>query len=216
MTQLEFELNDRDIEDHEIVIDVNRIETEKVIVSVEDKEITYTGEQLRSHWIYEQFDILGDAIVGFTGKADVKLDKMVDIEDCKAKSGIYSVKMLHFIVEHFGSTLEEVVLRQRLFICNIKDYLNELHEKGTVIRKGDDLYYNNAKLSVSIATVSRVSGLIHVGINIDSRGAPVKAAGLLSEMNLGNINNLAINLMKGYTKEYQQIKKSVYKVKSVT
>lgn len=182
---------------------------------ITDKEIIYTGEQLRSHWIYENCDILGDAIVSFVGEADVSFVNMVDIQDIKKSAPIYSSKMLNFIIEHFGSTMNEIILRQRLFICIIQNTLNEILEGNFVDRKGDDLFYKDAKLSVSIATLSPVSGLIHVGINIDSKNAPVKAAGLLSEMNIDNINNLAIKLMKDYTIEHQQIYDASCKVKPV-
>lgn len=182
---------------------------------VEDTRIKYTGEQLRSHWIYEKFDILGDTIVCFIGEADVRLNHMVDLQDVKEQAPIYSTEMLHFIIEHFNVTMQEIILRQRLFICVIQNALNEIMNANVVIRNGDDLFYNKGKLSVSIATLSPVSGLIHVGLNIDSKNAPVKASGLLSEMNIQNINNFAINLMKIYTVEYQQILKASYKVRPV-
>lgn len=180
-----------------------------------DKDITYSGEQLRSHWIYETFNILGDAIVGFTGEANVQLDKMVDIQDILAREHIYSKKMLHFLIEHFNSSMCEIILRQRLFITILKDLLNNLVSHDTVLRSGDDLFFQEGKLSVSIATLSPVSGLIHVGINITSESAPVKAAGLLSEMNIININDFAIQAMKYYTMENNEILKAGYKVKPV-
>ena len=46
-----------------------------------DKEIKYTGEQLSPHWIYKNFNIMGDAIVSFIGECEVNLNHMVDIED---------------------------------------------------------------------------------------------------------------------------------------
>lgn len=180
-----------------------------------DKEIDYTGEQLRSHWIYENFNILGDAAVAFIGKADVSLVHMVDLQDVKESAYIYSSKMLHIIVEHFGANLEEIILRQRLFICIIHSFLNQRLNGDVVVRNGDDLFYKDAKLSVSIATISIVSGLIHIGINIDSKGAPVNASGLLTEMNIYDINNLALQFLEGYTIECDQIKKAGYKVKPV-
>lgn len=180
-----------------------------------NKEITYTGEQLRSHWIYEESNLLGDTIVSFIGGADVKLDHMVDLLDVKEESPIYSSKMLHFIIEHFSIPLVEMILRQRLFICQIHEYLNSVQSEFVLTRNGDDLYINDKKLSVSIATLSPVSGLIHVGLNIDSAGAPVKAAGLLSEMNIQNIKDLAIKLMTLYTNENKQINHASYKVRPV-
>jgi hypothetical protein len=45
-------------------------------------------------------------------------------------------------------------------------------------RRGNDLYYQSRKLSVSIATRSSVSVLFHAAVNIDTEGTPVPTAGL--------------------------------------
>lgn len=141
-----------------------------------DREIKYTGEELAPHWIYKNFHLQGDSIVAFCGECEVKLTEMVDIEDVINNEPIYSKNMLSFIVEHFNIGLVEGVTRQRLLICIIKE---ALENKGTkVIRSGDDLFVEGRKLSVSIATKSLTSVLIHVGINIDPTGAPVDAVGL--------------------------------------
>ena len=182
---------------------------------VEDREIVYNGQQLRSHWIYEEFDLLGDSIVAFVGECCVSLDHMVDIEDVKNNAPIYSKRMLSFIIEHFDASIEETVLRQRLFMCIIQDAINKALNRNCVLRDGDDLYFEGGKVSVSIATISPVSGLIHVGLNILSENTPVKTAGLLSEMNINNTNDFAFQLLKSYTIEQQQIKNATYKVKPV-
>lgn len=182
---------------------------------INEIEFDYTGEQLRSHWIYEKFDLLGDAAVAFVGKSVVKLDHMVDIQDIKEVAPIYSSKMLNFIIEHYDTTIAEMVLRQRLFMAIIQDYIN--HNKGfcDIKRVGDDLFYEDGKLSVSIATMSPLSGLIHVGLNVLSEGAPVKAAGLTSELGLTNIYDIARDLLEAYQEEYISMKKATYKVKPV-
>lgn len=182
---------------------------------VAEKDIIYTGTQLRSHWAYEEFNLLGDSIISFTGEANVQLDNMVDIQDVKQCAPIYSRKMLHFLIEHFCVTLPEIILRQRLFICQVQQYLNKHYPAFCIDRDGDDLYLQDKKLSVSIATLSPVSGLIHTGLNIESSGAPVQAAGLLSEMNIQNIKGLAVELMKLYTNENLQIRHAGYKVRPV-
>jgi hypothetical protein len=46
------------------------------------------------------------------------------------------------------------------------------------VRGGNDLYEDGAKLSVSIATATPVSTLLHFGINISSQGTPVRTKGL--------------------------------------
>ena len=126
-----------------------------------DKEIKYIGSQLAPHWIYKNFKIQGDAIIAFQGECEVKLTEMVDIEDVINNEPIYSKYMLSFITEQFGIGLSEGVLRQRLLITIIKELLEE---RGIfVIRNGDDLMIDGKKLSVSIATKSMTSVLIHTG-----------------------------------------------------
>ena len=178
-----------------------------------DKEIKYIGAQLAPHWIYKNFNIMGDAIVSFVGECDVKLSEMVDIEDVINNEPIYSKYMLSFISEQFGIGLTEGVLRQRLLICKIKELLEE---RGIfVVRNGDDLIVNGAKLSVSIATKSVTSVLRHTGLNIISDGAPVKAAGLQSDLGITDIKEFAIEVMKRYTEEIDDIIFAGTKVRGV-
>ncbi|MHB8157041.1 MAG: DUF366 family protein, partial [Desulfocucumaceae bacterium] len=115
-----------------------------------EKTLEYTGHQLASLWAYRSFGLQGDSIVCFRGPCSVSPTEMVDVEDVLGGSSIYGPDMLHFIVEHFGEKLEKGVLRQRLLMAIIKD---ELAWPG-VIRKGDDLYIGDGKLSISIATSS--------------------------------------------------------------
>lgn len=181
-----------------------------------EKEICYTGAELAPHWIYRNFNILGDAMVAFVGEVDVKLDHMVDIQDVLEESPIYSPQMLNIIVEHFNSTLIEGVLRQRLLINIIRDVLYKyLPTEAKIIRDGDDLFYNEGKLSVSIATKSITSVLIHVGINIRTEGTPVKTAGLETDMALNNIKDIANDIIKEYCLEHEQIIDASCKVRGV-
>jgi len=140
--------------------------------------IDYTGEQLMSHYALDTFGLAGDSIVGFVGKCDVKLKEMVDMEDRKAGKSIFSEQMLHFIAEHFDTDLEKAVLRQYLIVGIIKDILAEGVKNNNFRRDGTDMYDGDAKLTISVATVSPVSTLIHVGINISSANTPVKTKGL--------------------------------------
>src|SRR3989339_1523121 len=117
-----------------------------------DQEICYTGKELAPHWIYKNFNIQGDAVVSFIGECEVKLSEMVDIADVLDNSPIYSKKMVHFIVEHFNIPLIEGVLRQRLLVNIAREVImSNLSSQDKIIRSGDDLFYNNGKLSVSIA-----------------------------------------------------------------
>ncbi|MBE7711788.1 MAG: DUF366 family protein [Cyanobacteria bacterium SIG31] len=178
-----------------------------------EKEIKYIGSQLAPHWIYKNFNIQGDSIVAFVGECEVKLTEMVDIEDVINDEPIYSKSMLSFISEQFNVNLIEGVFRQRLLICIIKELLEK---RGVfVVRNGDDLMINGRKLSVSIATKSSTSILIHTGLNIDSEGAPVKAAGLESELGIQDVKSFALEVMKRYSEEINDIILASTKVRGV-
>ena len=178
-----------------------------------DKEIKYIGSQLAPHWIYKNFKLQGDAIVAFIGECEVALTEMVDIEDVINNEPIYSKSMLSFITEQFNVNLVEGVFRQRLLICIIKELLEE---RGIfVVRNGDDLMINGRKLSVSIATKSTTSILIHTGLNILSEGAPVKASGLTSELGISDIKEFALEVMKRYSEELEDINLASTKVRGV-
>jgi len=178
-----------------------------------DKEIKYIGSQLAPHWIYKNFKIQGDAIVAFCGECEVKLTEMVDIEDVINNEPIYSKYMLSFISEQFNIGLVEGVLRQRLLMSTIKE---SLEGRGFFVRRsGDDLFVNDKKLSVSIATKSINSVLIHTGVNILSDGAPIEVSGLKSDLNIENIKDFAIEVMQKYSDEIEDIVLSSTKVRGV-
>jgi len=149
-----------------------------------DSQITYTGAELRPHWILSQHRIQGSAIVAFRGACDVKTGELVDWEDRLASDFIRAGEMVHFIGEFFGPSLREGVWMQRLFVSILAEVLREKFGVSTA-RTGDDLWITGAgegalrrKLSVSIVTSSAVSQLLHIGINVDPAGAPVPAVGL--------------------------------------
>ena len=178
-----------------------------------EKEIKYIGSQLAPHWIYKNFKLQGDVIVAFIGECEVALTEMVDIEDVINNEPIYSKSMLSFITEQFNVNLVEGVFRQRLLICIIKELLEE---RGIfVVRNGDDLMIDGRKLSVSIATKSTTSILIHTGLNILSEGAPVKASGLTSELGISDIKEFALEVMKRYSEELEDINLASTKVRGV-
>lgn len=178
-----------------------------------DKEIKYIGSQLAPHWIYKNFKIQGDAIVAFCGECEVNLSEMVDIEDVINNEPIYSKYMLSFISEQFNVDIVEGVYRQRLLMCCIKEALEKRGHKIT--RSGDDLFFNGKKLSVSIATKSLTSTLIHTGINILCEGAPIPVSGLESDLNMTNIKEFAIEVMKNYSEETEDILLASTKVRGV-
>lgn len=178
-----------------------------------DEEVKYIGSQLVPHWIYKNYKIQGDAIVAFCGECDVKLTEMVDIEDVINNEPIYSKLMLSFITEQFNVELVEGVFRQRLLISCIKE---ALESRGFAIkRSGDDLFVNNKKLSVSIATKSLTSVLIHTGVNILSEGAPIEVSGLESDLEIKDIKEFAKEVMERYVSEIDDIIMASTKVRGV-
>lgn len=194
----------------------HRLAREIVLMNIYfiEKEITYDGSQLASHWIYTATGLKGDAITSFIGPAIVDLAHMVDLEDVVQKKPIYSQKMLHFIVEHFDDNLEKMVLKQRLFVSILAEILNSLPISRIVVRKGDDLFIDHYKLSVSIATRSNVSTLMHTGINVSSLETPVPTLGL-DDLKI-NAVELAGVVMKRYAKELEEIQWARCKVRSVS
>jgi uncharacterized protein len=178
----------------------------------------YTGDALANHWIYRNFGTLGDAVVAFIGPCEVTPDRMVDLEDVLNNDSIYSRQMLHFIIELFEPSLREGVLIQRLFSSILQQKLNDLMGDSAIERRGDDLFYQNTKkLSVSICTVSPTSILIHAGLNVESGGAPVEAAGLTNDLGLeqSDIEQFALNCMHALADEWKDIRMACCKVRAV-
>lgn len=178
-----------------------------------EKSVDYTGKQLRSHYIYSQVGIQGDAIVAFCGQCDIAPEAMVDVEDVLANNIIHSDYMLHFIVEHYDPDLEKAILRQLLLATIVHGHLIHTLDSPAVIRKGTDLFDGEAKLSISVATVSPVSSLIHFGINISSAHTPVKTRGL-SDYGI-EPRAFALCVMEQYVQEHNDIDKARSKVRWV-
>lgn len=141
-----------------------------------ERAIDYDGSQLRAHWLLDRFALAGDAIVGFRGACDVTPDEVADLADLDGP-GIRGAQMVHFVWEAFAATdLLLAVHRQRLLSAQAVEVLGELAPTAAIRRDGDDLYVGDAKLSISIATVSPVSALIHFAVNESPDGAPVAIA----------------------------------------
>ena len=176
------------------------------------KKIKYTGQQLASLWAYRNFGLMGDSIVAFIGPCNIPFNLMADVEDVRGRHKIYSSLMLHFIVEHFDCDLEKAVLRQRILAGIVKEILEE-QIKPRLKRRGDDLYDGDKKLSISIATASPVSTMIHFAINIETKRTPVKTAGL-NDYKVSP-KQFALKIMQAYAEEMQGVKQARCKVKWV-
>lgn len=146
-----------------------------------DRTVRYDGSQLRSHWIRRTIDHVGDAWVAFRGPCAVSMEEMADLEDLLSGPGIAGDDMVHFVGEFFdGGDLPRAVLRQRLFAATALEVVRDLATAPTagLRRDGDDLYLADAKLSISVATKSLVSSLLHFAANVTTAGTPVRTVGL--------------------------------------
>lgn len=144
----------------------------------------YDGTPLSPHWIFRHYGVKGNAVVAFVGPADVALDHMVDLEDVQRKAPIGSPEMVHFLGEFFCDSLDWGILVQHLLVAEFYEWLMETRGSRGFSRVGNDVFYQGRKLSVSIATKSPVSVLVHVGVNVRTEGTPVPTSGL-AELDVG-------------------------------
>lgn len=141
--------------------------------------LSYDGSQLRAHWILRQTGLAGDAMVAFRGPCAVRDEEMADLEDVLDGPGIAGSDMLHFVSETFDDgDLLRAIHRQRLFAALVGERLRRRAGGADPQRVGDDLYLGPGKLSISIATRSQVSSLVHFALNISNAGTPVQTASL--------------------------------------
>lgn len=177
------------------------------------KQLTYTGKELRSLFIYHDFHLQGDALVAFQGPCKVSIKDLVDQEDVKAQAPIFSRLMVHFLGEFFRDDLEKTVMRQRLLMACILDVLRGKNPQVVWFRQGDDIYVGAKKVSVSIATRTPVSTVIHAGINVISQGTPVETFGL-KEAGI-DPKEFAIDVLNRFKQEAEGIALACCKVRGV-
>lgn len=179
-----------------------------------DETIHYDGTQLKPLFAYLEWGILGDSIVSWKGSCDVSFEHMVDGEDLIAESAIAGSEMIHFIMEVFDRELATGVLLQRIFAAIVKDLLVELSsvlEVDSLVRDGDDLYWGDRKLSISIASRSAVSTMVHFAVNVSNQGTPVKTCSL---EDLGvDPKEFAGAAMDALTLEWSSVLKATRKVR---
>lgn len=175
------------------------------------KEFSYTGSQLRPLFAYQECGVLGDSVVAWVGPCHVDQANMVDFEDLIKGEKIQGDKMLHFIFEIFDRELASGVLLQRLFAGSVKDYF--FQQNIFLNRCGDDLYWGDKKLSISIASISSVSVQVHFAMNLTNQGTPVPTAALIDDFAITEpIDSLAQKLMDSFSAEWLDIIKATRKV----
>lgn len=175
----------------------------------------YDGTQLRSLYAYLQHKILGDSVVAWRGACDVSFAHMVDGEDLLDQSAICGSDMIHFIFEIFEQNLMSGVLLQRLFANLVREVILEMSpiKNLPISRTGDDLYWKGRKLTISIATRSPVSTLVHFAINVSNEGTPVKTASLTDlKVNWRNFTERCLQLVQ---REYESSLDATRKVRPV-
>lgn len=186
------------------------------------KSIEYDGSQLSPLWAYINFDVLGDSIVSWRGPCNVSDEYMVDMGDRRKNAVISSPDMLHFIIERFGAGINEAVLIQRLFINLLTELLRDaVSEDADIEREYDNIYATPpggdepGKLSVSVATVSPVSALVHCGLNVTTENTPVPTAGL-AELGVDDVDAFAIEAARFFIDEMKNVRMDANKVRPVS
>ena len=176
------------------------------------RETAYDGTALSPLWAFRTLGIRGPSAVAFVGPCRVDLEGLVDQEDVRRRAPIASSRMLHLIAEDFSSDLEGGIWRQRLLTAIALDLLHGRPKTGRIRRDGDDLWDGKAKLSVSIATVTPVSTKIHFGINVLSKGTPVKTQGL-ADYGIPAAP-FAKALLAAYAREWREVQDARFKVRA--
>ena len=146
------------------------------------REFPYDGSQLRSLFGYLDHGVQGNSIVSWIGLCNIPNDHMIDGEDLLAGETIAGDRMVHFIIERFETQLFGAVALQRLMASIVMDICREHVGDNDVAaqfhRDGDDIFFGPGKLSISIATLTPVSAVIHFAVNITNDGTPVQTAAL--------------------------------------
>jgi len=184
-----------------------------MITRILTNPIKYDGSQIAPLWGYSM-GIKGDSIVIFHGPMDVTFDNMKDFEDEKTGKTIEGDDLIHIIVERFDppGNMRLAYYMQRLLIICIRDILAK---RGILTRRnGDDLFVDDGKLTVSIASAGVSSEKIHCGINITTKGTPenVRTAALF-DLGIDDWQNLAQEISECFIQEIEDIEGDIVKTK---
>ena len=185
-----------------------------------NKKFEYDGSQIDPSWAFKTFGIKGSSIVTWRGPMNITPDNMKDFADVGLE--IKGNEMLHCMSEFFDiqpANIRMAYMRQRLLVLIFKEELAKMGVKST--RDGDDIFVNNAKLTVSIASVSITSIKIHFAFNIRDEGTPdvLDTIGIFEIKNkedefVFNENNLldfVNNVVNSFIKELQTIELDISK-----
>ena len=136
-----------------------------------DEIFEYDGSQIDPSWAFQEFGIYGSSIISWIGPVNITPDNLKDFADVGLE--IKSNYMVNFICEFFDQqppNMRIAYLRQRLLVMIFREILTE---KGIPTkREGDDIFVNDRKLSISIASISLSSAKIHFALNLKDEGTP--------------------------------------------
>ena len=136
-----------------------------------DEIFEYDGSQINPSWAFQKFGIYGSSIVTWIGPVNITPDNLKDFADVGLE--IKSNNMANFICEFFDQqpvNMRVAYLRQRLLVMIFREILTE--NGISTKRSGDDIYIDNRKLSISIASVGLSSSKIHFAFNLEDKGTP--------------------------------------------
>lgn len=180
-----------------------------------EKEFAYDGSQLRSLFGYLGHGVQGNSIVSWVGPCAISNEHMIDGEDLLAGETIAGARMVHFIIERFETSMFAAVTLQRLMAAIVLDlcrtYVGDDELAAKFRREGDDVFFGEGKLSISIATLTPMSALIHFAVNVTNEGTPVKTAALVE---FGyDARDFARDVMARVTAEVESIETATVKVR---
>ena len=186
-----------------------------------DEIFEYDGSQINPSWAFQEFGIYGSSIVTWIGPVNITPDNLKDFADVGLE--IKSNYMVNFICEFFDqqpTNMRVAYLRQRLLVMIFREILTEYGISTK--REGDDIFVENRKLSISIASVSLSSAKIHFALNLEDKGTPddVETIGLFDikvngehVFNNGNLLNLINETVSRFIDELETIENDISKTK---
>ena len=136
-----------------------------------DEIFEYDGSQINSSWAFQEFGIYGSSVISWIGPVNITPDNLKDFADVGLE--IKSNYMVNFICEFFDQqppNMRIAYLRQRLLVMIFREILTEYGVSTE--REGDDIFVDDRKLSISIASVSLSSAKIHFALNLEDKGTP--------------------------------------------
>ena len=186
-----------------------------------DEIFEYDGSQINPSWAFQEFGIYGSSIITWIGPVNITPDNLKDFADVGLE--IKSNYMVNFICEFFDqqpTNMRVAYLRQRLLVMIFREILTEY---GILTkREGDDIFVENRKLSISIASVSLSSAKIHFALNLEDKGTPddVETIGLFDikvngerVFNNDNLLNLINETVSRFIDELETIENDISKTK---